>query len=62
MKLLIFYWSVVQLAEQGTVNAWVVGSSPTRPALRMLHNGSAPSFQVGCASSILVIRSLVSIV
>ena len=24
---------------------------------RVLHNGSAPSFQVGCASSILVTRS-----
>ena len=26
--------------------------------LRMLHNGSAPSFQVGCGSSILLIRSI----
>ena len=27
------YWQVAQLAEQGTVNPWVVGSSPTLPAM-----------------------------
>ena len=27
-----FYWAVVQLVERSTVNAVVVGSSPTHPA------------------------------
>ncbi len=28
------HWRVAQLAEQGTVNPWVVGSNPTSPAKR----------------------------
>jgi hypothetical protein len=45
------------MVECRTVNSDVAGSIPARPAKRVLHNGSAPSFQVGCASSILVTRS-----
>lgn len=32
------YWRVAQLAEQGTVNPWVVGSSPTSPAMKIIDN------------------------
>jgi hypothetical protein len=62
------------MAEQRAVNSKVVGSSPAGAAngcltpptyervvkldMRVLHNGSAPSFQVGSASSILVTRSM----
>lgn len=38
---LLYDWSVTQLAEWETVNFQVVGSSPTRPALEILHSGSA---------------------
>ena len=66
-------WDIAQLAERSTVNRNVAGSIPAVPAngsacttsrvwdkskqMRMLHSGSAPSFQVGGASSILAIRS-----
>ena len=33
------YWRVAQLAEQGTVNPWVVGSSPTSPAINITNSG-----------------------
>jgi hypothetical protein len=32
----MYQWRVAQLAEQGTVNPWVVGSSPTSPAIKKL--------------------------
>ena len=41
-------WWVAQLAEQGTVNPWVAGSSPAPPASGMWHSlASAPGLGPG---------------